>query len=155
GNDLVPDIDHCGLHTGDVKLARDHVDQAQNDVQIALARISALHDRVAIEIQRLQAVDGIRQDEIAFIDETDQRIDAATAAQNQLSHFQDLIHMASGFMSLLSDLWPLNWGNLPKDFMAAMDGLSDQAINDIKRHIELEKEELLHAQQLRTLEDNR
>ena len=155
GNDLAPDVQHCGLHTGDVKLARDRVDQARNDIQIAMSRIDALHDRVTIEIQRLQTVDGIRREDIAFVDDTNQQIDALTEEQNQISHYQDLLIMAGSFFSLLGDLWPTNWGDFAGDLFNAAVDLSDVEMSNLKRELDLQKQELQHAQQLHSLESNR
>ena len=155
GSDLAPDVANCGLSTGDMKLARDHVDQARGDVDVAMSRIQGLHDRVQIEVQRLQTVDSIRREDIAFTDQTGQSIDALTEDENEISMFQDIIHTESSFFGVLGDLWPLNWGNLPKDFGGAVSQLEDTEFNDIKRQIELQKQELLQAQQLHTLESNR
>jgi hypothetical protein len=156
GNVLQPDIQNCGSSTGDMFQARNRIQEELNGVQIAQSRIEALHERVRIQVQRLQTVDGIRADEIAFMDASDNRIEALTEDEDQLSFYQDIAHDCSSIFSLIVDaIDVVGWTDLSQDISKVADNISDTILNKLKRNIEEEKQRLEHAQQLRTLDDNR
>ena len=155
GSALTPDLDHCGQNTGQMYQAGIQVSEDLNGVDVANARITALHERVQIQVQRMETVDHIRRDEIAFMDSTNQRIDSLQEDEDAWSEAEDIVQAASSAFSILGDLWPWKWGDFAKDVARTVDAGFDAWANEMKRDIERQKQRLAQAQQLRSLDDNR
>lgn len=137
-----PDVDRCEQGSGLMGQALGHHGTAVAAVEVAAQRIEELHQRVEIHAERLQTIDGIHGDLIAFTNGNNQRINALEKSRAKLG-------LVRGFLS------SLNFSNAYAFAASYFTAGSALSLSMSEQQIEHSIRELQQLQQVKMLETDR
>lgn len=95
GQSSQPNLANCGATTGEMAVARSSFTTSGQEVDLALQRIQSLGSRIQNEVRRLNEVQGIRREYIAFANRTGQQLNAIDIHNAKLNLAKEALQAAA------------------------------------------------------------